>query len=226
MPEALGEVLDVPTANTTASLPPLSEESLSPHTHTLVESQPNSKGDSGVELVDQVHGTNGNEMYEELGPVEVVPVAEDQCEGFYEELGSPSSEHLPRIACVMSLTEGQDTASVVEVMAENDTVIETQSSMYQDLEEVANNSHNSSMDERLDPENALPLVPEKEEIVSTTPDLNTISNDEDLAMVEMIMKDSELAAWIAKARLRPRPPVNYNETNRRRSRSRSSSVHE
>ena len=150
-------------------------------------------------------------------------------------------------------------------------VIETQSSMGSDEDMAQLAQPDPMFDERLMSNN---ILPEKEEIVSTTPDIgneseelvseaqdhitvssalettrheasavietsssagcwanhrgvtNHQTSDEDL--VEMIMKDSELNAWIAKARLRPRTQISYNQTRkkRRKSRSRSSSVHD
>ena len=161
-------------------------------------------------------------------------------------------DETPRVACVMSLMEGQDTASVVEVMAENDVVIETHSSLASDKPEVIHEENN--FEEHF---MSITLLPEKEEIVSTTPkctdetnsyemssaansnciratspeqmslrDTNCLTTEEEL--VEMIMKDSDFAAWIAKARLRPRTPINYTDVRRKRrqSRSRSSSIHD
>lgn len=198
------------------------------------------KGAGGVEAP----SANGVEEHINLNPgVELSPVNREQ---------DDSSDGLPRIACVMSLMEGQDTASVVEVLAENDMVIETHSSLGLEGDPAEDSQQDSMLEERLITENVLPLLPEKEEIVSTTPEndeevsndpatcvdvnhtpvssdslkdaTNHITADEEL--VEMIMKDSELAAWIAKARLRPRTPISYSQTRKHRSRSRSSSVHD
>lgn len=192
----------------------------------------------------EIPSTNGIQEHINLNPgVELSPVNREQ---------DDTSDGLPRIACVMSLMEGQDTASVVEVLAENDMVIETHSSMGLDGDPSEDSQQDSMLDERLITENVLPLLPEKEEIVSTTPEndeevsndpatsvdvnhvpansdslkdsTNHITAEEEL--VEMIMKDSELAAWIAKARLRPRTPISYSQTRKHRSRSRSSSVHD
>ena len=214
-----------------------------------------SKGDLDV-AADQGPSTNDTSEHMELDPaVELSPVSREQEINFHDERGSHSPEGLPRIACVMSLMEGQDTASVVEVMAENDIVIETHSSMDSEKGQAETNHLDNSFDERFISDDILPLLPEKEEIVSTTPDnieaaadtqatcttsadtnhvttspeslkdSNHLTAEEEL--VEMIMKDSELAAWIAKARLRPRNPISYSETTKkRRSRSRSSSVHD
>lgn len=192
----------------------------------------------------EIPSTNGVQEHINLNPgVELSPVNREQ---------DDTSDGLPRIACVMSLMEGQDTASVVEVLAENDMVIETHSSLGLEEDPSEDSQQDSMLDERLITENVLPLLPEKEEIVSTTPDNDEeISNDTatsvdvnhvaantdnlkdstnhitaDEELVEMIMKDSELAAWIAKARLRPRTPISYSQTRKHRSRSRSSSVHD
>lgn len=194
---------------------------------------------------EDIPSTNGVEEHINLDPaVELSPVNRER---------EDSPESLPRIACVMSLMEGQDTASVVEVLAENDMVIETHSSLGLERDPAEDSQTDGMLDERLITENVLPLLPEKEEIVSTTPDndeevscnppassvdnnhiqaspenlkdsTNHITADEEL--VEMIMKDSELAAWIAKARLRPRTPISYSQTRKHRSRSRSSSIHD
>ena len=195
----------------------------------------------------------------DLNPAaELSPVSREQeinsCDTDEQAICCPDGT--PRVACVMSLMEGQDTASVVEVLAENDIVIETHSSLASDKAEA---SHSENSFEERFMTDALPLLPEKEEIVSTTPickctdeanpletssdansnciragspeqkslgDTNCLTTDEEL--VEMIMKDSDLAAWIAKARLRPRTPINYTDVRRKRrqSRSRSSSVHD
>ena len=195
--------------------------------------------------------------------VELAPIAKEVAAEEEEGEGDSSAEELPRIACVMSLMEGQDTASVVEVTADNDVVIETNSSL---LAEKPDTVHppEPSFDDRLTSNNVLP---EKEEIVSTTPedfheevevesvpfalprpvtlDANhnsmnpgaTLDNHHrelnhhvgmaEAELVEMIMKDTELTAWIAKARLRPRTPISYKMTRKKRhSRSRSSSVHD
>ena len=215
--------------------------------------------------------------------VELSPVNRDQDMNSIDEddddrgnLPGPYPEELPRIACVMSLMEGQDTASVVEVTADNDVVIETHSSLgsdenIDDITQPAPLPPEPTFDEeRLMSTN---ILPEKEEIVSTTPD-NYDDNVEELLvvdniptssttnhiasttvtttmttqtetsletnhkdtnhhqtaeeeLVEMIMKDSELAAWIAKARLRPRTPISYSTSRKKRhSRSRSSSIHD
>ena len=196
----------------------------------------------------------------DLNPAaELSPVSREQeinsCDTDEQDVCCPDGT--PRVACVMSLMEGQDTASVVEVLAENDIVIETHSSLASDKAEA---SHSENSFEERFMTDALPLLPEKEEIVSTTPilckctdetntletssdtnsncvraaspeqkslgDTNCLTTEEEL--VEMIMKDSDLAAWIAKARLRPRTPINYTDVRRkhRQSRSRSSSVHD
>ena len=192
--------------------------------------------------------------------VELSPVHRDNEMNFHgeeeeedDDRGSRSPEELPKIACIMSLMEGQDTASVVEVMADNDVVIETHSSMSPDDRDEEPAQLDGSFDERLMLNNVLP---EKEEIVSTTPEIEelmethtTCSSPDanhtttaasledhretnnhqttDDELVEMIMKDSELAAWIAKARLRPRATISYKQTRKKRqSRSRSSSVHD
>ena len=183
-----------------------------------------------------------------------------------DEGGEGSSEDPPRVACVMSLMEGQDTASVVEVTADNDDLIETNSSLFSDEKsDIVEQPLEPAFDDRLMSNN---ILPEKEEIVSTMPDgfneevevesepltpppshpapidtnHNSMSeesspeNHRDMnhhqsmaeeELVEMIMRDSELTAWIAKARLRPRTPISYRlARKKRRSRSRSSYVHE
>ena len=188
--------------------------------------------------------------------VELAPIMKDVT---VDEEGE--TEELPRIACVMSLIEGQDTASVVEVTADNDVVIETNSSLVSEGSDVSHTPE-PILDDRLTSSN---ILPEKEEIVSTMPedfheeveiesvplippvttalDVNhnslspgpSLENHRDLnhhghmseeELVEMIMRDSELTAWIAKARLRPRTPVSYRVTRKRRSRSRSSSIYD
>ena len=208
-----------------------------------------------------------------LGPaVELAPITREITAN---EGGSGSLEDPPRVACVMSLMEGQDTASVVEVTADNDEVIETNSSLVSDEKSaiVEQQPLEPAFDDRLMSNN---ILPEKEEIVSTMPEgfneevevesepltppppppslpppgpgdtnHNTatsgaeapsenhhrdFNHQQDMAeeeLVEMIMRDSELTAWIAKARLRPRTPISYKITRKkRRSRSRSSSVHD
>ena len=204
------------------------------------------KGDTEDSLVDRLPGTNRDEEHMDLDPaVELAPVNE-----IHDGQVCHSPDTLPRVACVMSFMEGQDMASVVEVMADNDVVIETQSSLGSERGPAA--AEQSSTEDLLDPDDALSLVPEKEEIVSTTPEnLNETNNlattlehanhiatspenltdpshmTSDAELVEMIMKDSQLAAWIAKARLRPRPPISYRDKRRKsRSRSSSRSVHD
>ena len=195
--------------------------------------------------------------------VELAPIVR---EIVADEGGDGSSDDLPRVACVMSLMEGQDTASVVEVTADNDEVIETNSSLVSDEKsDIAEQPVEPAFDDRLMSNS---ILPEKEEIVSTMPsdyneevevesepltpppslpepvntnhnsvsvesspdnhrDFNHHQNMAEAELVEMIMRDSELAAWIAKARLRPRTPISYKMTRKkRRSRSRSSSVHD
>ena len=229
---------------------------------------------SAVTLNESKHNsspTNSNVGHKHLVPDIVV----EEQSSFYEEVTSPTSENLPRIACVMSFTEGQETASVVELIAENDPIIETQSSVSHS--EDMSNHLNSSIDERLDPENALPLVPEKEEIVSTTPDndaaieiqssgccdredmtthplnssvkerldpesaLPLLAEKEEIVSTSLfdnssfsteeevlknILKDAEMAAWIAKPCLRPRHQISYCVKKRKRqSQSRNSAIH-
>ena len=260
--------------NTNPTLPAKTQSP--PSAFTLNEPQHNSQENTRMAAVDQgCSPTNSS-----VGPKPLAPdtVVEEQG-SFYEEVTSPTSENLPRIACIMSLTEGQETASVVELIVENDAVIETQSSICHSGD-MSNHLLNSSMEERLDPENALPLVPEKEEIVSTTPDndaaieiqsygchgredittrplnisleerldpesaLPLLAEKEEIVstspenlidnspfsteeeLLKNILKDAELAAWIAKPCLRPRRQINYNvkKTSKRQSRSRNSIV--
>ena len=66
------------------------------------------------------------------------------------------------MACVMSCMEGQDTASVVEVMADNDVVIETHSSLGSERGPAAADQRSTE-----DPHDALSFVPE---VVSTSPE--------------------------------------------------------
>ena len=68
----------------------------------------------------------------------------------------------------------------------------------------------------LDFENTMPLIAENEVVISTTEHYN------DTNSFDSILNNSDVVAWIAKARLRPRPPIKYK---RGRSHSRSSSVH-
>jgi hypothetical protein len=205
----------------------------------------------------------GGEERMNLDPaVELAPITREIAA---DEGGDGSSEDPPRVPCVMSLMEGQDTASVVEVTADNDDVIETNSSLVSDEKsDIVEQPLEPAFDDRLMSNN---ILPEKEEIVSTMPDgfneevevesepltpppshpapvdtnHNSMSEETspenhrdmnhhqsmDEELVEMIMRDSELTAWIAKARLRPRTPISYKLTRKKRhSPSRSSYVHD
>ena len=203
------------------------------------------------------HSTAGG-VEEHLGldpAVELFPINRGHHNDIEEEVVGEGerecqySDDLPKLACIMSLMEGQDTASVVEVMADNDIIIETNSSMSSDKVEVPQ-LEGSFDEERLMLHNT-DVLPEKEEIVSTTPEnIQEVVMEDEISdtnhtpaspdhlkdtdhhqtaeeeLVEMIMKDSELAAWIAKARLRPRTPISYKQTRKKRkSQSRNSSLH-
>ena len=81
----------------------------------------------------------------------------------------------------MSCMEGQDTASVVEVMAENDVVIETRSSLDSERGPAAVDQRSTE-----DPHDALSFVPEKEEVVSTSPE--NLDETDDLATTQRMCR--------------------------------------
>ena len=98
-------------------------------------------------------------------------------------------------------------------LVENEVVVSTTTEHYTNRD----NTHCNSIDF----ENTMPLIAENEVVISTTP-----KHYNDTNSFDSILNNSDVVAWIAKARLRPRPPIKYTEKKRRRSHSRSSSVHE
>ena len=98
-------------------------------------------------------------------------------------------------------------------LVENEVVVSTTPKHYTNRD-----THCNSLDSI---ENTMPLIAENEVVISTTPEHYNDTNSFD-----SILNNSDVVAWIAKARLRPRPPIKYTEKKRRHSHSRSSSVHE